>query len=124
VGSREFDKEGSAIDPKTFMPQKGPRPFLPKRWVVERSFSWLGQNGRTSLWTTDGCPRARKPSSTLTCVVRWRGDWPAREGFQTVFRRRYKKLSFVAGSSVRPPIASRRPTGDGAEGFKSGAAVT
>jgi putative transposase len=45
---REFNKEGVAIDPKRFMPQKGQRPFLPKRWVVERTFSWLGQNRRMS----------------------------------------------------------------------------
>ena len=45
---REFNKEGLAIDPKRFMPEKGPRPFLPKRWVVERTFSWLSQNRRMS----------------------------------------------------------------------------
>jgi putative transposase len=45
---REFDKEGVAIDAKKFMPPKGPRPFLPKRWIVERTFSWLGQNRRMS----------------------------------------------------------------------------
>ena len=45
---REFNKEGLAIDPKRFMPKKGPRPFLPKRWVVERTFSWLSQNRRMS----------------------------------------------------------------------------
>jgi putative transposase len=44
----EFNKEGVAIDPKKFMPEKGPRPFLPRRWVVERTFSWLGQNRRLS----------------------------------------------------------------------------
>jgi putative transposase len=32
---REFNKEGIPVDPKKFMPHKGPRPFLPKRWVVE-----------------------------------------------------------------------------------------
>ena len=32
---RELDEEGMAIDPKKFMPEKGPRPFLPERWVVE-----------------------------------------------------------------------------------------
>ena len=37
-----------AIDPKKFMPKKGPRPFLPRRWVVERAFSWLSQNRRMS----------------------------------------------------------------------------
>jgi hypothetical protein len=41
-------KEGVAIDTKKFIPQKGPRPFLPKRWIVERTFSWLSQNRRMS----------------------------------------------------------------------------
>jgi len=45
---REFNKEGVSIDPKRFMTQKSPRPFLPKRWIVERTFSWLGQNRRMS----------------------------------------------------------------------------
>ncbi len=46
---REFDEEGLAIDTERFMPHKGPRrPFLPKRWIVERTFSWLSQNRRTS----------------------------------------------------------------------------
>jgi putative transposase len=44
---REFDKVGLAIDPKKFVSEEGPRPFLPKRWV-ERTFSWLGQNRRMS----------------------------------------------------------------------------
>ena len=45
---REFNKEGVAIDTEKFMPQKGPRPFLPKRWIVERTFSWISQNRRMS----------------------------------------------------------------------------
>ncbi len=27
---------------------KYPKTFLPKRWIVERTFSWLGQNRRMS----------------------------------------------------------------------------
>jgi putative transposase len=46
--AREWAKEGVAIDAKKFVPEKGPRPFLPKRWIVERTFSWLGQNRRLS----------------------------------------------------------------------------
>ena len=46
--AREWAKEGLAIDPKKLLPPKGPRPFLPKRWVVERTFAWLGQNRRLS----------------------------------------------------------------------------
>ena len=45
---REWAKEGVAIDTKKLLPEKGPRAFLPKRWVVERTFSWLGQNRRMS----------------------------------------------------------------------------
>ena len=45
---RELHKEGVPVDPKKFMPEKGPRTFLPKRWVVERTFSWLSQNRRMS----------------------------------------------------------------------------
>ena len=41
-------QRGSAIDAKKFVPEKGPRPFLAKRWIVERPFSWLGQNKRMS----------------------------------------------------------------------------
>ena len=46
--AREWAKEGVAIDVRKFMPEKGPRPFLPKRWVVERTFAWLSQNRRMS----------------------------------------------------------------------------
>ncbi len=61
---REFDKEGIPIDLDELLAGKGPRPFLPKRWIVERTFSWLSQNRRLSLGTTRGCRRAQKPSST------------------------------------------------------------
>jgi putative transposase len=45
---REFNKEGVPIDPKKLGQEKGPRPFLPKRWIVERTLAWLGQNRRMS----------------------------------------------------------------------------
>jgi putative transposase len=45
---REWNKEGVPMDLEKLVPQKGPRPFLPKRWVVERTFSWLSQNRRMS----------------------------------------------------------------------------
>jgi putative transposase len=46
--AREWAKEGVAFDPKKLLPQEGFRAFLPRRWVVERTFSWLGQNRRMS----------------------------------------------------------------------------
>jgi putative transposase len=45
---REWAKEGVKLDPKKLLPPEGPRPFLPRRWVVERTFSWFGQNRRMS----------------------------------------------------------------------------
>jgi putative transposase len=45
---REFNKEGIPIDPKRLVQEKGPRAFLPKRWIVERTLAWLGQNRRMS----------------------------------------------------------------------------
>ena len=44
---REWAKEGMSIDPEELL---GARRFgdLPRRWVVERTFSWLGQNRRMS----------------------------------------------------------------------------
>jgi hypothetical protein len=64
MGVREWNTEGVAIDPKKLLAEIGPRPFLPKRWIVERTFSWLSQNRRMSLGTTRGCRRVEKPSST------------------------------------------------------------
>jgi putative transposase len=48
VWVREFNKDGVAIDPKKLLAEIGLRPFLPKRWRVERTFAWLGQNRRMS----------------------------------------------------------------------------
>ena len=55
--------EGKKIDWERLMPLRG-YVALPRRWVVERTFSWLGQNRRMSLWTTRGCAPARKRSCT------------------------------------------------------------
>jgi putative transposase len=45
---REWKKEGVTIDRQKLLPPKEPRAFLPKWWIVERSFSWIGQNRRMS----------------------------------------------------------------------------
>jgi len=44
----EWAKEGVKIDWQKLLPPKDSRAFLPRRWVVERTFSWLGQNRRMS----------------------------------------------------------------------------
>ena len=46
--AKEWAKEGVSMDLKGLLSPEGPRPFLPRRWVVERTFSWLGQNRRMS----------------------------------------------------------------------------
>jgi transposase len=45
--AEEWAKEGKAIDWQRLMPPRGFQ-VLPRRWVVERTFSWLGQNRRMS----------------------------------------------------------------------------
>jgi putative transposase len=45
--AREWAKEGKEVDWQRLMPPKGFK-VLPRRWVVERTFSWLGQNRRMS----------------------------------------------------------------------------
>jgi Transposase DDE domain len=47
VGKR-VGQRGNRIEREKLLSVKGPRAFLPKRWVVERPFSWLGQNRRLS----------------------------------------------------------------------------
>ena len=47
--AREWAKEGVTIDWQKLLPSKdSSRGFLPRRWVVERTFSWLGHNRRMS----------------------------------------------------------------------------
>jgi transposase len=64
VWVREWDKEGVAIDPEKL---SGPRRFgdLPRRWVVERTFSWLGQNRRMSK----DYERLAATSEAFVCVA-------------------------------------------------------
>jgi putative transposase len=46
---RELTKEGIQIDREKLQEEsKAPRAFLAKRWIVERTFSWLSQNRRMS----------------------------------------------------------------------------
>jgi transposase len=45
--AQEWAKEGKKVDWQRLMPPRG-YVALPRRWVVERTFSWLGQNKRMS----------------------------------------------------------------------------
>jgi len=45
--AREWAKEGVKVDWENLLPAPGFQ-VLPRRWVVERTFSWIDQNRRMS----------------------------------------------------------------------------
>jgi putative transposase len=47
IWAEEWAKEGNEVGWRKLMPPRG-YVALPRRWVVERTFSWLGQNRRMS----------------------------------------------------------------------------
>jgi putative transposase len=47
IWAQEWAKEGRKIDWQKLLPSRGFE-LLPRRWVVERTFSWLSQNRRMS----------------------------------------------------------------------------
>ena len=47
IWAEEWAKEGREIDWQRLLPHRGFE-VLPRRWVVERTFSWLSQNRRLS----------------------------------------------------------------------------
>jgi putative transposase len=47
IWAQEWAKEGREIDWQELLPRRGFE-LLPRRWVVERTFSWLSQNRRMS----------------------------------------------------------------------------
>ena len=47
AGAREWEREGVAVNWQKLMPPQG-FIVLPRRWVVERTFSWIDQNRRMS----------------------------------------------------------------------------
>jgi transposase len=47
IWAQEWAKEGQQIDWQKLLPRRG-FALLPRRWVVERTFSWLSQNRRMS----------------------------------------------------------------------------
>ena len=49
IWAREWAKEGVMVDWKKLLPAPNDsRAFLPKRWIVERTFSWISHNRRMS----------------------------------------------------------------------------
>ena len=48
IWAQEWAKEGREIDWQKLLPRRRGFEVLPRRWVVERTFSWLSQNRRLS----------------------------------------------------------------------------
>ena len=67
--AEEWAKEGEKVDWQRLMPPRGFR-VLPRRWVVERTFSWLSQNRRMSKDYERLCATSEAPSTR-----RWLSSW-------------------------------------------------
>jgi transposase len=63
--AEEWSREGWQIDWQKLLPRRGFE-VLPRRWVVERTFSWLSQIGGQAGTTSDCVPPVRRSSM-------WRG---------------------------------------------------
>ena len=62
--AQEWAKEDVKVDWQELLPPKGFQ-VLPRRWVVERTFSWIDQNRRMSKDYEKLCVRAAKRSYML-----------------------------------------------------------
>jgi putative transposase len=62
IWAEEWSKEGRQIDWQRLLPRRGFE-VLPRRWVVERTFSWLSQNRRMRRITSGCVPPARHLST-------------------------------------------------------------
>ena len=58
--AEQWAKEDVKVDWERLLPPKGFQ-VLPRRWVVERTFAWLGQARRLAKRTTSDCRRPRWP---------------------------------------------------------------
>jgi transposase len=63
MGLKQWREKGVEVDWEQLLPPKGFQ-VLPRRWVVERTFSWIEHNRRMSLGTTRGSLRRARRSST------------------------------------------------------------
>jgi putative transposase len=55
--AREWAKEGVAMDVKKLLPPEGPRPFLPRRWVVERALLLVLSEQEAELMDYERLPK-------------------------------------------------------------------
>jgi transposase len=62
--AEQLAKEGKIVDWQRLLPPRGSQ-VLPRRWVVERSFAWIGHNRRMSLGTTRRRVQPARRSCTL-----------------------------------------------------------
>jgi transposase len=85
--AREWAREGVKVDWEKLLPPEGFQ-VSPRRWVVERTFSWIDHNRRMSLGTTRSYLRAAK-RSRICCDESTHGEAvdPRLKTFHTVSSR-------------------------------------
>ena len=62
--AEELAKEGKVVDWQKLLPVRAFQVF-PRRWVVQRSFAWIGHNRRMSLGITRSCVQPARRWCTL-----------------------------------------------------------
>ncbi len=93
IGAREWAKEGVMVEWKKLLPHEGPRPLLPKRWIVERSLAWICHNRRMSKDYERLCASGEAFSYMLLWLALWWADWLALEDFSYSLKGKSKSRS-------------------------------
>ena len=106
--AKEWAKEGEAIEWQRLIPPRGFK-VLPRRWVVERTFSWLGQNRRMSK-NYERLPEGSEAFvyAAMTRAL-WRDDWPVSKIYWTVAPSN-SVYSLRSTATTRHPGPCGRPT--------------
>jgi transposase len=60
--AKQSAKEGKIVEVGRSLCHLRAFQILPRRWVVERSFAWIGHNRRISLGTTRSCVQPARRS--------------------------------------------------------------
>jgi hypothetical protein len=99
----EWAKEGEEVDWQKLLPPRGFQ-VLPRRWVVERTFSWIDQNRRMSK----DYERLTETSEAFIYVAMSHPDGEAVGSLVRLFRQFQKRISrqFTLASDTQLTQAS------------------
>jgi transposase len=97
--AEEWAREGVKVDWEKLLPPPGFQ-VLPRRWVVERTFSWIDQNRRMSKALREELCASGEARSYMLCHESSHGEAtsPCLRPFHTVSSRRWvNKLMSTSG---------------------------